>query len=198
MFALFVFTAVFGWLFIAIFVLSGTDFDADVGLDADLDLDADIDLDADTGASGLGDTAINLLGAFFSFRSIVFLAGFFGLTGILLTWLGANAAIAAIVGLGVGVFAAFINVKLMDYLKRTSVSSQLRDSKIEGNRAKVVLPIGPGRRGKVAIDVNGQRLYLVALPYNERHGAEYEVGDQVVVVEVHNGSALVAEMDELD
>ena len=86
----------------------------------------------------------------------------------------------------------------MDYLKRTSVSSQLRDTKIAGNTASVVLPIGPGRRGKVAVDVNGQRIYLVALPYNKRQKNSYDVGDEVVVVEVNKGSALVTRMDRLD
>ena len=49
-----------------------------------------------------------------------------------------------------------------------------------------------------AVDVDGQRLYLVALPCNERQESSYEVGDQVVVVEVNKGSALVTRMDALD
>jgi hypothetical protein len=61
-------------------------------------------------------------------------------------------------------------------LMRTSVSSQLRDSKIAGNTANVVVPIGAGSKGKVAVDVNGQSLYLVARTYNEKHGTEYAVG----------------------
>jgi len=74
----------------------------------------------------------------------------------------------------------------------------LRDSKIAGNTANVIVPIGPGSKGKVAVDVNGQSLYLVARPYNENHKTEYAVGDNVVIVKVHKGSALIARMDELD
>ena len=196
MVAIFLFAAVFGWLFVALFLFSGSDFDSDVGVDADLDLDADADLDVDS-SSGFGGLA-GLIGALLSFRSIVFFAAFFGLAGLLLTWLGTSTVLATIVGAGVGLFAAVANVQLMDYLKRTSVSSRLTDRRIAGNPAKVVLPIGPGHRGKVAVDVAGQPIYLVALPFNDRHEKEYAVGDTVVIVEVRDGSALVTAMDELD
>jgi hypothetical protein len=198
MFGVFVFAAVFGWLFVAIFLFSSTDFDGDVGLDADMDLDVDTDLDLDTDAGGHADTAASLLGAFFSFRSIVFFMAFFGLTGILLTWLDTGTFLAVVAAIGIGLFAAFINVKLMDYLRRTSVSSRLTDSTIAGNAAKVIVPISRASRGKVAVTVSGQPLYLVALPFNDRQEAEYAVGDTVVIVEVKDGAALVAAMDDLD
>ncbi|MDJ0953288.1 MAG: hypothetical protein QNJ81_06385 [Acidimicrobiia bacterium] len=191
MFTVFVFAAVIGWILVAVFLFSAADLDVDFGVDADIDLDADGGLDVSS--SGL-----QMLGAIFSLRSLVFLAAFFGLTGVLLTWLNAGTAAALGFAIAVGVFAAFINVRLMQYLKTTSVSSQLRDSNIEGNAAQVVVPIVAGKRGKVSVDVDGQRLYLVAAPYNERHEHDYSVGDTVVIVEVKNGSALVTPMDQLD
>lgn len=191
MFTVFLFTAVIGWIFVAVFLFSAGDFDLDLDVDADLDLDAD----GGSAASGAG---LEILGAIFSFRSIVFFAAFFGLTGLLLTWLDAATILAVIIAIGIGLFAAFINVKLMQYLQRTSVNSQLKDTNIAGNAAKVTVPITAESRGKVSVDVNGQRLYLIATPYNSKHDQEFAVGDTVVIVEVKNGSALVTSMDELD
>ncbi len=195
MFGVFVLLAVFGWLFVGVFLFSAADFDT--GLDIDADLDGDIGMDTDLEShADLSNSAAHLLGALFSFRSLVFFAAFFGLTGVLLTWLDTNIVVTILIAVGLGFFAAFINVKLMDYLKRTSVSSQLTDSTIAGNTANVVVPVGPGHKGKVAVDVNGQRIYLVATPYNERHQDEFAVGDSVVVVEVKNGAALITHMDK--
>ncbi len=197
MIGVFVFMAVFGWLFVVVFLFSSADFDMDVDMDADLDLDIDMDADVDS-SPDFSSTGLHFLGALFSFRSIVFFAAFFGLAGLLLTWLDAGTVLAIVLAAGIGLFAAVLNVKLMQYLKRTSVSSQLRDRRIAGNSAKVTVPISGSRRGKVSVDVNGQRLYLVASPYSDRHGQEFEVGDTVVIVEVNNGSALVTPMDEFD
>ncbi len=189
MFTVFLFSAVIGWILVAVFLFSSADFDVDVGMDADIDLDGGVD----ASSSGL-----ELLGAIFSFRSLVFFAAFFGLTGILLTWLNTSTVVAILIAIAIGVFAAFINMRLMKYLKDTSVSSQLKDTKIEGNAAKVVIPIAAGKRGKVSVDVDGQRLYLVAAPYSEKQEHDYSVGDTVVIVEVKDGSALVTPMDQLD
>lgn len=197
MFGVFVFMAVFGWLFVAVFLFSAADFDLDVDVDSDVDVDLSADADLEGGSDWSG-SALHLLGALFSFRSLVFFAAFFGLTGLLLSWLDAGSVLALILAIAIGLFAAFINVKLMDYLKRTSVSSQLKDTKIAGNVGRVVVPVSRNSRGKVSIDLDGQVLSLTAMPYNERHDEEYEVGDNVVVVEVKNGSALVTRMDELN
>ena len=59
-----------------------------------------------------------------------------------------------------------------------------------GGDARVVLPIGQERRGKVKIDVGGQPTYMVALPFRSDLD-ELAQGDQVVVVEVKEGTAYV-------
>lgn len=191
MFTVFLFLAVVGWIFVAIFLFSSADFDVDV------DIDTDVDMDIDGGGGGL-DTGLDLLGALLSFRSLVFFAAFFGLTGMVLTWLGAGTALAVILAVAIGLFTAYINTQLMRYLRRTSVGSRVSDSRIAGNAATVVLPIGDDRRGKVSVDVNGQRLYLTATPFSPGRGETYAIGDTVVIVEVDRGSALVTAMDDLD
>lgn len=194
MFSVFVFLAVIGWIFVAIFLFSSADFDVDI----DADVDMDLDMDAGDAAGGAVDGGLDLLGALLSFRSLVFFAAFFGLTGLVLSWLGAGTALAVILAVAIGLFAAYLNTKLMQYLRKTSVSSQVPDSAIAGNPAQVVLPITGGTRGKVAVDVKGQRLYLTATPFKPASDQVYAVGDTVVIVEVSKGSALVTAMDDLD
>ncbi len=190
MFTVFLFTAVIGWIFVAVFLFSSADFDVDIDPDIDIDLDTD-------GGPSLAGSGLELLGALFSLRSIMFFAAFFGLAGMLLLWVDASSFLALILAIGIGLFAAFVNVKLMQYLKRTSSSSQLKNTRIEGNTGRVTVPISATGRGKVSVDIDGQRLSLVASPFTDKDH-EFAVGDTVVIVEVKNGSAFVTHMDDLD
>ena len=106
--------------------------------------------------------------------------------------------LAVILAVAIGLFTAYINTKLLRYLKRTSVSRRLPDSRIAGNAATVVVPISDDSRGKISVDINGQRLYLIATPFTSGRGDTYAIGDTVVIVEVDRGSALVTAMDDLD
>jgi membrane protein implicated in regulation of membrane protease activity len=100
--------------------------------------------------------------------------------------------------IAMGVFAMWLNRTLMNYLKANSSDSQILDSEIEGSLGSVVLPIGPEQKGKVAVEVGGQRRYFVASPYRPRPGEDYNKGDEVVVVEMAKGAALVAPLDSMD
>ena len=55
-----------------------------------------------------------------------------------------------------------------------------------------MLPIGPDRRGRVAVDVRGQRLVFTATPFNPHDDSTYDIGSEVVIVEIENGAAKVA------
>ncbi len=189
MLGLYVFAAVVGWAFVAFFILFGAD--ADTGFD--VDADADLDLDLDTGAGGgLAALATDYL----SFRALVFFAALFGLTGVVLDLLDANGAFTLAAAVAMGVFAVWLNARLIRYVKQSSVTTSLRDADMAGLAGEVVLPVGPGRKGRVAIEVDGQRRYLVATPF--RASGEFSVGDRVVVIEVERGGARIAAMDELE
>jgi membrane protein implicated in regulation of membrane protease activity len=178
-----------GWPFVLFFLFSGGDLDTDFDLDADIDLDADLDgLDA---AGGPLDAVLSFL----SFRAVAFFAAFFGLAGLLLTWVDAGTVLTVILAVGVGFFAFWLNGMLMRYLKRSSSDSSIRDRHIEGSPATVTIPIRPGHRGRVTVDVRGQRLVFTAAPYVEHDDAVFEVGDSVVVVEVDKGTAKIANLD---
>lgn len=197
-------SALFGGVFVLLMILGGLDFEGDVDLDFDSDVDFDVDVDIDSpdvdfDTSGvLGD-----IGQFFasliSFRSLVFFAAFFGLIGLAFEFLTDSNVLttflAALVG---GGFAAVVNGQLFKYLKGSEASSELSNRQIAGRAAQVVIPLGPSRRGRIKADIDGQPHFLVALPFKEKEDMHFDVGDSVVVVEVHNGTALVAPLPGLE
>ena len=113
----------------------------------------------------------------------------------MLDLLSANAAVAFALAVAVGVFGLYLNTRLVRYLKRSAVSSDLRDSDLRGVAGRVVLPIESGRKGRIAVDVQGRRIYLIAVPFREP--STFEVGDSVVVIEMDRGTALVSPFDDI-
>lgn len=190
--ALYGFFAVVGGV-LALLMLIGvgdTDADFDVDLDVDLDVDPGIDMSADHMSSGAGD----VLQSLFSFRTLVFVAAFFGITGLILPLTGAGDITTFIAAIGVGGFAGFTNDRLIRYVKRTSGGIGDRVSDIAGHPANVTIPIEAGRRGQINVEVEGQTLKLVAEPYRT-DGDSFVRGDTVVVVEMNNGVARVAPLE---
>lgn len=186
--AIYLFAAIFGGALVVLFVLGGGDLESDIG---DVDLEGGVDLD-DLGVDGTeAGGFLQLLGALLSLRNIVFFAAFFGVAGLLLGLIGLTSVVVAVLAIAVGLGAATANHKLFAYLKRSSSDSTVGNERIAGNIASVVLPIARERKGRVAVEVDGQRMYLVALPYHAERDDHFEVGDQVVIVVVENGSALV-------
>lgn len=181
-----------GWPFVLFFLFSGGDFDTDFDVDTSLDLDTDMDLDGLEAASG---SPLDAILSFLSFRALAFFAAFFGLAGLLLTWIDAGTVLTIILAAGIGFFAFWLNGMLLRYLKASSSDSSIRDRHIEGSPATVTIPIRPGHRGRVTVDVRGQRLVFTAAPYVEHDDAVFEVGDSVVIVEVDNGTAKIANLD---
>ena len=174
--------AILGWPLVLFFLFFGGD---DGGGDGDFDLDVDVE------AGGLGELAGDLL----SIRGIAFFLAFFGGTGLVLGWLGANGLVRLLAAIGLGVFACWLNRTLVRYLKASSVSTDLSDRRLVGMPARVTVPIDSEHKGKVVVDVEGQVLTLVARPF--RSGA-FPGGTDVVIVEVEGGVALMASLEELN
>ncbi len=206
-------SALVGWPFILLFIFfGGADADADVDLDLDTDVDldfdtdADFDLDADAGVdadieasdlAGIGESVADFVGSLLSFRSAVFGFAFFGTTGFLLGLVDTNALITLIAAIAVGAAAWIGNSMLWRWLKTNMVGSSLTNRQLQGSTGKVVLPIGESVKGRVALDVGGQPLYYVAKPFHKDRGDQFAVGDEVVVIDVQEGTALVARLDSL-
>jgi len=199
----FVIPALFGALDLdadADFDLADADFDVD-GLELDADLDGDFDGDADSDAENavqqVAGSAGDWIASLLTFRTMTFFATFFGLVGMVLTWLGYTEPLPLISAVALGLFAGVVNARLMSYLKRTETSAQLTETHLRGAVARVVLPITGGRRGRVEIDVAGQPTFMVALPYKDG-SADLDRGRRVVVVEVREGTAYVTAAPELE
>lgn len=200
MFGLYLVTAIVGWAFVGLFLFGGIDAEVDADLDVDVDADFDGDLDGDFDVSGGGiASAVASVGlSLLSFRSIMFFLAFFGLTGIVLGLIDAGAVATLVAAVGVGAFAWMFNSFVFRALKVSEVSSSLRREDLGGALGEVVHPISAGHRGRISIEVAGQRRYLTAEPFDAAKQSAFAVGDQIVIVELNRGTARVAPINVLD
>ena len=192
---LYVFMALVGGVLAAFMVFGGGDADADLDFDADLDLDVDVD-GVDLDAADVGSGAGSVLASLLNFRTLVFAAAFFGFTGLLLPLTGARSVTTFIAALGVGGAAGYTNDRLLKYLKRSSSDSRMTDLQIAGSRARVSIPVGDGKRGKVMVDIEGRSVGMVAEAYRDLRDS-FAANEDVVVVEVKDGVARIAPMDQI-
>lgn len=186
-----------------------TDFDTDFGdmdgaVDGAMDIESasdvgpDIDV-TDLSSDGLYDSVGEFASSLLSFRSLVFAMTFFGLSGAVFTWLGANVILALAIALCLAFFAASLNSVLMQFVNRKEVSSHVTNADMRGTNAEVVLPVAAGRKGRIRAIVAGQTQYFVALPFGSKHNDHsFEAGDPVVVVDIQGGTALISPMKSLE
>lgn len=112
-----------------------------------------------------------------------------GLTGVLLHYLklagpGLTAALAALMGISLGLTASFA----FRALRRAETSSGLEERDTVGTVGRVLLPISKERRGKVRIDIKGQTHDLVATTDE----AELLPGTSVLIEEQQGDTVRVA------
>lgn len=191
MFSVYLFATLVGWPFVLFFLFFSADVDADADFDADFDADVDVDADASivgSAGAGVADAVLSI----FSFRAMVFLLAFFGVTGLILRGLGVGSFFTFVLAVAMGLFAGYLHARLFAYLKRSSVGGMTTDSDLRGSRAKVVVPILENGRGRIEVDVDGQPVYLTAKAFG---GGTYEKGERVVVVEIDDGTALVGHLN---
>jgi hypothetical protein len=125
-----------------------------------------------------------------SLRFWVFLFTFGGGAGLALGWLGSSTFVGAMGALGVGWASGATAVAVIRSLSRQSVSSDLRAADLVGATGTLVLPVGPGKPGKVRIDIKGRIEDFVAHVVED--GGELATGATVLVVaEGASGSLLV-------
>jgi hypothetical protein len=126
-----------------------------------------------------------------SLRFWVFLFAFGGGAGLALTALGSSPAVAAGGALGIGWASGAIAVAIIRSLVRHSVTSGLSAAELVGETGTLVLPVGPGRPGKVRLDVQGRAEDYVANLVED--GGELPTGTKVLIIaEGDQGSLLVA------
>lgn len=201
MFAIYIAFLIFGGAFTVpmIFGAFDTDTDVDTDFDGGLDVEVDSDLDSSAGSSGgtFGEFG-SIFASLFSFRSIVFGATFFGLTGTVLHLLDASAGVTFVSAIVMGLLASLLNATLWSQLRRTGdVTSHVKASDLVGATGHVVVPISGERRGRVRLELNGQPRFMVASPFRDK-GVEFAPGDAIVVVDVDGDIARVAALDQLE
>ncbi len=167
------------------------DVDADLDLDADLDadVDADLDADADAGHAVGHDLDAGTWLPFLSLRFWTFALMSFGLTGtlsrlLLDVALPVELGTSVLVGLGIGWAAAWTFRRL----KNTTVSGSTQLTGLQGTEATILLPVGPGKVGKVRALVDGQAVALLARTGDD---ALLPRREPVLVVDVQDGVAVV-------
>lgn len=193
MFGVYLFAAIVGvgLLALSLFASDG-DHGHDVGHDHPTLADAD--------HPGVGELVL----AFLRPRNFIFGAAGFGLTGTVLTLIGANPffTLLSAIGLGVGFF--LLSHVVFELLRRSETAvDALDDTQLMGERARLTLPLEPGRSGRVACLLGGREVYLTArfapdAGAGSPVAAPLPAGSEVVVVRVVNGVAEVAPPDQYE
>lgn len=140
-------------------------------------------------SEGFGAIMLRLL----PLSSIALGAAAFGVTGLALGALGTSTVATLLAALVAAVLGAVLNSTAFAYLRRTESTVDASDDRIIGSVGRVVLPIAAGRRGRVALTLGGQTVYMTAEPHHE--DPELEVGAPVLVVAVRQGIATVTRVD---
>lgn len=172
--------------------VGGVDVDSEIG-----DLGGTgFDADAEGGFDGAGDGVFDGVGDFvlslLSFRSVVFASTFFGLAGAVLSLFDYLEPVPLASAIVLGFLAAVLNSSLMKWLRGSEANSQRSERNLIGSPAEIVLPLRAGERGRIKINLDGQPRYFVARSYRDEADQVFTMGDAVVVVEIDNGTALVA------
>ncbi|KEF33431.1 hypothetical protein RDMS_13085 [Deinococcus sp. RL] len=132
------------------------------------------------------------LASWFSLRSVVSFAAFFGLAGTVAGLLGLGGAgrlvMALVTGLAVGAFTSFAF-----RLARTRGEVSSGAGRLTGRTGKVLVPPAPGRPGKVAVTVAGQIEHALA-----RSADPLRAGDSIIVLGVRGGVLDVGAWDGRD
>lgn len=197
------------------------DLDLDHDIDADADADVDHDLDHEVGHTefdvdydvdpGLARTAGEPLQGqashstpmqpgtwaawlpFLSFKFWSFGACFFGLTGLVLTWLRPEWP-GVVAGAAAALFGGTVGTSIvwtLRKLRRSEADSMIRPSDLIGVSGTVEIPFGGGRRGRVRVRVKGTLVDYTAVTDEERTLA---AGETVVIAGVEpTGIRVVSE-----
>jgi hypothetical protein len=183
MFTLYLVCLILGGALVAlsIFGLGDADVDgADVGADTSMEVDV-----SEVGALSGITRALNP-------RNWIFFAAFFGLTGTLFSLLGVPSFLTPFFAVGAGLAAAACVHAAMTWLSSREAGEVPGDSALEGALGRVIVAFDEARAGKIAIRGGDRTTQLVARIHETADTRRFQVGDEVVVVDVNDGIALVA------
>jgi hypothetical protein len=181
MIGLYLFAAVLGGGLLAFSIMG-----ADTGADAD-----------GAGGHGHGPAGGEMVLGIFRLRNLTFLFATFGVTGAVLTWLGASPAWALTMASIMGVGAMMINHALFTWIKRgDSAGNLVDDSDLVGMSGRVIMTVAPGQRGRIVCTVAGREQHLVARLASGQTEAAL-AGRDIVVVGIEDGVAEITPFEAL-
>lgn len=186
MLGLYLFATIVGVGLLLFSLIGGGNGDGDVGHDHPVLADAE--------HPGFGE----LLLGFLRPRNLIFGLAGFGLTGTVLTWLGGGAAFTPLAAAGMGTAFFLLSHVVFTFLRKSeSAVGPLSETELMGERARVTLPLDPGRLGRVACLAGGRETHLTARLAPEADGP-IPAGAEVIVVRVVNGVAEVLLPEQYD
>ena len=195
MMAAYLITLIVGGVLVAISLVAGGDGDgdADGGGHGDADGDAHGDAHADQG--GALDAALGWL-PLGSLRFWTFFAAFFGLTGTALSLLpGSGSIVTAVAAVAIGYGAGVALTRIVRRMQQTSSDSSLAAADLIGATAHVLLPVAPGRAGKVRLYLKDRAVDVLAETQEE---AELPAGEKALVIAApQQGHVVIARIDKL-
>lgn len=121
--------------------------------------------------------------------TIAFLAFGTGFVGVVGGATGAGAVALFVAAVTVGVLGALMGSSAFKWVRKTSYSTEVTDAELEGTIARVSLPVSREHRGRIIVDIAGAREQMTASPAD---GSTIEPGEQVVIIKIEKGVALVA------
>jgi membrane protein implicated in regulation of membrane protease activity len=125
-----------------------------------------------------------------SIRFWVFLFAFGGAAGFALTQLGSSQLESGVGAVGVGWLSGTLAVAIIRALTKRSVSSEVGIAQLVGVTGTLLLPVAPGKPGKVRVELGGHAEDYVANVVDD--GGDLPSGTAVLIVaEGDRGSLLV-------
>ncbi len=198
--AVYLICLIVGGFFVALSIFGGGDHDGGGDADAggDMALDAHVDVDA-ADASGDLELTAHEIGAgpglvdLFSLRTIFLFAAFFGLTGVLLEWVGTEEPFRFLMSLGMGIITGLGGTYVIKRIGYQNVSSDITADDLIGKTARVTIPIEGEGKGKVSLNAKDTHMHLIAQAFDDE--SRFAVGDEVVVVSMEGHTAKVIKPD---
>jgi membrane protein implicated in regulation of membrane protease activity len=151
--------------------------------------------DTDHGSSHSHDSGVGLGWApVTSLRFWVFFLAFGGGAGLALEALDSSKLVSAIGAGVIGWIAGALAVAVVKMLNKHSVSSDVKGTELVGTTGLLTLPVGPGKPGKVRVEIKGRAEDYVA--NTDEEAGELPTGTPVLIIaEGERGSLLVAKAE---
>ena len=204
MLSIYWFSFLLGGIFVALAALSGLD-----GVDFDAEADTDVELvDQKEAPKGTdqrwskrkrkrGSGGPSLLSIVKTLKFWTFGSCFFGLTGLLLSFLQSTLPPLgiAVIAAGVGLLCGTAMSGILVFLRQRQADSLVRSADLVGLTGTVEVPFDATRKGKVRLKLKGSMVDFIAFT-NDSQG--FDQGDPVWVVGTEKNRLWVVSTDTLD